>query len=350
MRSEDRESIQFVETKPLKIKEQKIKIKPQSSQDILVAPVLAGICGSDLHYYLGHKAPEKLKSRLPLVLLHEGVVKNLKTNELLIANPLIPCKNCPNCKSGNENYCQNIRFMASTAPGLAHFPFYYPKNRLLKIPKEIPLELAALAEPLSVCWNALEKIEIKGNQKLLVIGDGSIGFLLIFLAAFAKKIKKGQLFWLGRHQEKLKIAQDFSTPINTTTKRGETQIEKIKNKIDFVIEAVGGSASEQTIGLAIEAVRLLGKILLLGVTDDKVPIKTKLLLDKGIIVLTSNLMGQRDFKNVINFLKNKKYHLFLKRIINPKKFVIKNVSDFKKALDYAANKETVGKVLIKFDL
>lgn len=48
-----------------------------------------------------------------------------------------------------------------------------------KIPNNIPLDIAALVEPLAVSWHAVSKSNIQPNESALILGSGPIGLACI---------------------------------------------------------------------------------------------------------------------------------------------------------------------------
>ena len=87
-----------------------IPIPEIGPDDVLVKMKAAGVCGSDLHAYLG-----KHQFRFPPVLLgHEGAgvvykvgenVKNVKVGDRVTVDPTEPCMHCHSCLEGNTNMC-----------------------------------------------------------------------------------------------------------------------------------------------------------------------------------------------------------------------------------------------------
>src|SRR3990167_4041862 len=79
----------------------------------LIKPLVTGICGSDVHYYLGHKDPKKLAERLPVILLHEGVAEVIEVKgkaeftkgDKVVVIPFVACGQCSACLQGLENLC-----------------------------------------------------------------------------------------------------------------------------------------------------------------------------------------------------------------------------------------------------
>ncbi len=134
--------------------------------------VLTSICKSDYDYFTHNKSKDKLAERLPLVLGHETVAKIhelsyeqhyqdgkkefILVGDRVVVIPQIPCKNCPTCKASDgtvntygENYCENVKHMASNAEGSLRTRYRYWSDLLIKIPDEIENELAVLTEPIA---------------------------------------------------------------------------------------------------------------------------------------------------------------------------------------------------------
>lgn len=241
-----------------------------------------GICSSDIKYFAGEKSPQKLAERLPLILGHEGVglvlacgrkVDSIKQGDRVVFIPLDPCGECTHCTKGQENLCQNARFMASTAPGLARTHLVYPARLLIPVPSELDLMLATLTEPLSIAYRTVVNTRIRPNSTALVIGTGSLGFLLTATLSGFCSIPKEQLFFVGRKDHKLSRASGFATPVNLYSER--VRLTGLKEKCDFVFECVGGERCSETIGLALELVRSDGQVIILGLYDGPVSFNGK---------------------------------------------------------------------------
>lgn len=145
----------------------------------LIRVEAVGICGSDMHAYLGHDA----RRPAPLILGHEAagvIVGGPKDGTRVTVNPLVTCSTCPACTSGRENLCPH-REIISMPPREGAFAQFVamPDRNLVEVPDAIPLTKAALAEPLAVSWHAvrlaLEALHPAMDKRALVIGGGAIG-------------------------------------------------------------------------------------------------------------------------------------------------------------------------------
>ncbi|WP_224815427.1 alcohol dehydrogenase catalytic domain-containing protein [Hasllibacter sp. MH4015] len=145
----------------------------------LVRVEAVGICGSDMHAYLGHDA----RRPAPLILGHEaaGVIEGgPRDGERVTINPLVHCGICAACMAGRENLCPD-RQIISMPPREGAFAQFVamPAANLVTVPASVPLTKAALAEPLAVSWHAvrlgLAVLDGAMDRRALVIGGGAIG-------------------------------------------------------------------------------------------------------------------------------------------------------------------------------
>lgn len=147
--------------------------------DALIRVDAVGICGSDMHAYLGHDD----RRPAPLILGHEAagtIVAGPRKGERVTVNPLVTCGACPACLSGRENLCPD-RQIISMPPREGAFAqlLAMPLRNLVTVPDGVPLDKAALAEPLAVSWHAarlgLAALHPAEDRRALVIGGGAIG-------------------------------------------------------------------------------------------------------------------------------------------------------------------------------
>lgn len=152
-------------------------VVPEGSHLIRIDSV--GICGSDMHAYLGHDD----RRPAPLILGHEGsgvIVGGPRNGDRVTINPLVSCGVCRACKSGRDNLCES-RQIISMPPREGAFAQYVamPERNLVTVPDGFSMEKAALAEPVAVSWHAvklgLASMGDNLSETALVIGGGAIG-------------------------------------------------------------------------------------------------------------------------------------------------------------------------------
>jgi L-gulonate 5-dehydrogenase len=201
----------------------------------LIKVEAVGICGSDMHAYLGHDA----RRPAPLILGHEAagtIVGGVQNGRRVTVNPLVSCGTCAACKAGRENICPD-RQIISMPPREGAFAQYVamPDSNLVTVPDAIPMDKAALAEPLAVSWHtarlALEALHPSMERRALVIGGGAIGLA----AALALKA-------MGARDVTIAEPNDARRAFLTET-CGQATMANASGSFETVIDAVGYGAT-----------------------------------------------------------------------------------------------------------
>lgn len=181
------------------------KITPSFGADIVTVPDLAlpapgmatievaaaGICGSDLHAYEWTPGYEFMEALLPLTLGHEfsGTVKavgadvtNVQIGDRVVCWPTITCSKCHACKAGRPQDCSNRHIIGLHVNGGFAEQVTIPAVNCRRVPDELPLEVAALTEPLAIAVHAVNSAEISSGDRVLILGPGPIGLGMGFVA------------------------------------------------------------------------------------------------------------------------------------------------------------------------
>lgn len=156
-----------------------------NENEVLIQVKAVTICGSDISYYSAETLPHNLA--YPLILGHEvagtivKVGKNVTTlgvGDRVAIEPNQYCHTCNYCKRGEYNFCESLKFMASKGmEGALQEYIHWPVENVYKIYDDMSYEEGALLEPLSVAYSAIEKLELKKDSHLAILGAGSIGIL-----------------------------------------------------------------------------------------------------------------------------------------------------------------------------
>lgn len=213
----------------------------------------AGICQTDMELMQGY-----LDFRG--VLGHEfiGVVEETDdpawTGKRVGGDINAACGHCSWCTRGLSRHCPHRTTLGIfNQDGCMADYCLLPLANLLEIPASLPDARAILLEPLSAACEILEQLTIRGEERIVVIGDGRLGIL----CAWALATVAADVTLLGHHAEKLALARwrgiktalsdDFAAPAGA----------------DIVVEATG---SGQGIAAAIKLCRPRGTIVLKSTT------------------------------------------------------------------------------------
>ena len=271
------------------------------SQEVLIRTSYCGICGSDIAAYLG----EHPFIHPPIVLGHEacGVVEeigeevnNISKGDKVVIEPLITCGACYNCQSGNYNRCDKIKVVGCQLDGAFSEFFKIPYYRVYRLPDEIPLSVATLIEPLAVAVHAVTRAKITREDNVVVIGDGPIGLLTAFIA----RNSGAEVAIIGISDYKLNVAESLGIT-NTINAKRDNVYEILKNtfnRIDVIIECVGHTSV--TLNQAIDLARRGGRIVILGVFHEEVPVKIGYVQDKELELYGSLVYVSSDFHRAID--------------------------------------------------
>jgi len=230
--------------------------------DSLVAIEAVGICGSDMHAYLGHDE----RRVPPLILGHEAVgtvIEGSASGQRVVLNPLITCGVCDNCLDGRQNLCAERDLIGMYRAGAFAEQIAIPERNLIPLPDGMAGEQAALTEPGATGLHAVLLAERASHRPLsesraLVIGAGSVGLLtaLILRDKGVAEIVIAETNPLRR--QLVEQHCDFQL-IDPLQEKAEAQY------FDCVFDAVGGAVTREQ---SVIACRSGGVIVHIGLMDN----------------------------------------------------------------------------------
>ncbi len=172
---------------------------------VKIKTIYCGFCGSDLNLICLHDSPTASPfTSFPCIIGHEiageivetgSNVKGFKAGDRVVLNPALSCEVreispvCSSCRSGRDCNCENFA-EGGLPPGMftgissgvngGFAPFLVAhKSRLFPVPHGMSSESAVMTEPLSVALQALFDNMPSNNEKILIVGGGVIGNLII---------------------------------------------------------------------------------------------------------------------------------------------------------------------------
>jgi len=155
--------------------------------EVLVKVRSAGVSALDVLAYMGlHPAiyyPITLGHELSGEIAVAGKnVSDFSVGDEVVVDPLMPCKKCQSCLSGNPGFCQNVKMMGYNTSGA--FSEYVSVNASLVYRKDenLSFEEACLIEPLSISIHAVKKIGVGIGDVVIIMGAGSTGLLTLQVA------------------------------------------------------------------------------------------------------------------------------------------------------------------------
>jgi L-iditol 2-dehydrogenase len=166
---------------------------PQAGAGELVVRVGAALtCGTDLKVY--RRGYHAMMLRPPVPFGHElaGVVEEVgfgvtsfKVGDRVVALNSAPCDVCFFCRHGQQNLCEDLLFNNGAYAEFIRIPARIVEKNTLLVPEGVPLEYAALTEPLACVVRGLEESGAQAGDTMVVIGAGPIGLMFMHAAELA---------------------------------------------------------------------------------------------------------------------------------------------------------------------
>lgn len=268
----------------------------------VIRPDYLSICAADQRYWSGRRDPEALKKKLPMALIHEsvGTIVTDPTGQFAAGDTVVMVPNLPDYededKLSKENYSRASKFCSSSADGFMRDYVIMPAERLVPF-KDIDPLVAVMAELTSVCCNAYEAFEqVRHVDRQSVIGlwgDGAVGYLMA--AVLRHELPDAKLILFGTHESKM-AKFDFVDEFHNVRKEFAEGVPAV----DHAFECVGGTAGcTSAIDQIIDCIRPQGVISLMGVSEQPVPINTRMALEKGLTLQGNSRSSKGDFERAV---------------------------------------------------
>ncbi|MFB4350761.1 zinc-binding dehydrogenase [Microbacterium sp. CR_7] len=316
-----------------------------AADEAVIDVIYGGICGSDLHYWKHGAAGESIL-RAPMVLGHEvvGVVRRAAPDgsgpaegARVAVHPATPPKEYvrhpadrPNISGGG--YLGSAARFPHRDGAFAH-RVAMPTRMLRALPEAVDLRDAALIEPTSVAWHAVNRIGDVTDLSALVVGCGPIGLLTIAVlrARGARHITAVDL-----HDRPLEIAKELGADI-ALKQPDAADVAAID--ADVVIESSG---SHHGLDTAIRAATRGGVVAMVGLLPSgPQPVQVALAIAKELDLLGSFRFND-EIDEVIDALAEKRLH------VSPVISHVKQWRSAEAAFAVAADPTVSSKVLLQF--
>jgi (R,R)-butanediol dehydrogenase / meso-butanediol dehydrogenase / diacetyl reductase len=269
------------------------------ADEVIVEVTRCGICGSDLHMtedatfgvapgsVLGHEYSGEI--------VETGhAVTQFRTGDRVSVMPLRGCGQCPMCLAGKPSWCSSFQLDGG---GYAQYS-RAAERQCVKIPRDISLEDAALAEPLAVALHGVVLSEMRLGAKVLVIGAGPIGLGAAF---WARRLGAGQVAVtdLYNYQE----ARAYQMGATAFLCQTENTVEKVTSALggppEIVFECVGRPG---LIARSIQHAGPRGTVVVLGLCTAPDTLMPFAAVSKEVRIQTSAFFHAQEFQAAVDAL------------------------------------------------
>ncbi len=244
---------------------------PQAGPGELVVRVGAALtCGTDLKVYRRGYHAMMLKPPIPFGHEVAGVVADVGTGvtgfregDRVVALNSAPCDACFFCRHGQQNLCEDLLFNNGAYAEYLRVPARIVEKNTLLVPDGVPLENAALTEPLACVVRGLEESGATAGDTMVVIGAGPIGLMFMHVAELAGV----KVIAVVKREDQIEAARVFGASEVVQVGNVENVVEATRaltpdgRGADVVIEAV---ATPATWEWAVDMVRKGGVVNFFG--------------------------------------------------------------------------------------
>ena len=297
------EILSIEEIADVSVKDQEVKIRVKA----------CGICGSDVHGYLG-KTGRRIA---PMVMGHEfcgevvelgSKATKLKKGDRVTVYPVDFCGECEMCRKGDVHLCLNKRaYGVLDVDGAFAEYINVPEKCCFPIADSVSYETASLMEPLAVAYRGIGNAGDLDGKNVLIVGAGTIG-LLALACVKQKNVKKIIVSDLSDHRLEVALKMGADVAVNPGKEDFKQRIhdETDGRGVDIAVEAVG---AEATVRQAMSALRLSGTAVWIGNNQRMINIDMQEVVTHELSVHGSFLYGYDEFQKVAGLLNEGKIYV-----------------------------------------
>jgi len=241
-----------------------------------------GICGTDLHEYMGGPLyipldrPHPVTGvQAPVIIGHEmsgevtavgDGVENFAVGDRIAACPIIGCGKCRWCRTGSMAQCDRVAFLGTSWTGGALAErLNLNAYQCYHLTDAISDEIGALVEPFSSTVRAVAQGQPGAGDNIAIVGAGPIG-LMALMAARLRGAKR--VIAIEMAERRIEAAKQCGADavINPTREDVEKRALEITGGegFDLVMECAGQPTS---VLMAAKLTRTRGRLVIMGVFE-----------------------------------------------------------------------------------
>ena len=241
-----------------------------------------GICGTDLHEYMGGPLyillgrPHPVTGvQAPVIIGHEMSgevaavgegVENFSVGDRIVACPIIGCGKCRWCRTGSMAQCDQVAFLGTSWTGGALAErLNLNAYQCYHLTDAISDEMGALVEPFSATVRAVAQGQPSPEDNVGIVGAGPIGLMALMAARLRGAKRVVAIETAERRIEAAKLS-GADAVIDPTREDPEKRALEITggDGFDLVMECAGQPASVLMAGTL---TRTRGRLVIMGVFE-----------------------------------------------------------------------------------
>lgn len=288
--------------------------------EVVIKLDACGICASDVKCFIGaplfwgdEHRPAYVQA--PVTAGHEligtvwalgegaGEKYDLKPGDRAISEQIVPCGGCRYCRMGLYHLCavhDIYGFHTYSQGGMAEFMLFPERALNYKVPAELPLEQAALIEPLACSLHAVERAQIEFGDVCVIAGAGTLGLGMV---ACARLKNPGTLVSVDLNEKRLQIARSLGADVTLNPAQCDV-VQAIREMTegygcDVYIEATG---HPDAVNQGLYAIRKGGRFVEFSVMKEPTTTDWTIIGDTKEVNIYGAHLGPGCYPKVIDYL------------------------------------------------
>lgn len=287
------------------------------TKQVIVRPHYLALCHADQRYYQGKRASRVLQAKLPMALIHEacGTIVHDETGTYQVGETVVMIPNQPPREREHntefyENYMTGTHFLSSGYDGFMQEFVYLPIDRVVPYVAQIPGEVAAITEFVSVGVHGVRRFDAIAHsrrERIVVWGSGSLAFVVA--TVLRARYPESTIIIVGKNQDKLRLFSFVDEVYD---------LEDVPTDFHFdhAFECVGGDGCQEAYRDIIHYIKPQGTVIMMGVSETEVPLNTRDILEKGLSFIGSSRSGREDFEQAAQLMEEPRIASRLQMIIH----------------------------------
>ncbi len=302
----------LVYTGPETVQMMDVASPTMAAGEVLLKVHASGICGSDIHGFLGHSERRKPG----LILGHEAVatidkvhasVTGWSAGQRVVINPLQTCGSCPACLQGKQNLCSNWKVLGLDRCHGTYAEFIsVPAACLYPVSTTLSEAEAIMTEPLANVVHFFRTTMSEVPDSLTIMGAGAIGILALSMAKLRGIAK---VCVVDKNEGRLEVARQLKADQVVSSAAGDP-VKAVRDwsggGTEFVIETAGIAKTRRQ---AVDLCRRGGRILFIGMAEMESSLPWIEMIRDEKSVFTTFCYTPRDFQTSLQIIEARKLDL-----------------------------------------
>ncbi|WP_433088821.1 zinc-dependent alcohol dehydrogenase [Dactylosporangium sp. CA-052675] len=291
---------------PRRLTVERRSVQDPGPGEVRIAVAYTGICGTDLHILHGD-----MDARVgpAAVIGHEMSgwidavgpdVHGWPAGQPVTVMPTRSCGHCHACRRGNTHICHAMRFLGIDSPGAMQSVWNVPADLVLPLPGDLPLDHAALVEPVAVAVHDVRRANVAGGDHVVVIGGGPIGTLIALVAQ--------------RHDAHVVLLEPDPFRRSVAAELGIEALDpRAGDAVGFVQERTGGagadiafevSGSAEGVSTAVDVLTTRGRLVMVAIHAQPRPVNLHRIFWRELELFGARLYQREDVVHAIRLIES----------------------------------------------